>query len=245
MLHIHHEVTVMRLTPYCAIPTLIFSFACTTPEYKLFQHSPPPLEVAVNIKVNSDGVQYLEKEFAAALRSRLANLVTVVPEGVIPPPDVMRLDIEIDRITQKNTSPAAIGAATGAAIGTLVAASNSGNHNGMPTILYGLARGLQIGAEAEAIQRHNDYMRGYIAPKITGLVSLSLSNSYKPLYTEAIPTRAVIDEMAPLRDVRIDYASINEELVRAFARAIANQLQSRFNWYAKRTQSWYEPAKDK
>jgi len=230
----------MRFTPYCAIPTLMVLFACTPPEYKVFQQSPPPLEVTVNIKENLDDVQYLEKELEAAIKSRLANFVTVVPQGVTPPLNAMRLDIEIDRISHKNTSPAAIGAATGAAIGTLVAVSNSRNQNGLLTMLYGLAYGLHIGADIEAGQRQKDYMRGYIAPKITGLISLGFPDSSKPLYTETIPTRAIINEMALLRSGNINYTSINDELVRAFARTIANQLQSRFNWDVKRTQSWYE-----
>jgi len=231
----------MRPNLHYAIPALILSFACIKPEYKSFQQPQSPLEVTVSIKTNLDDVQYLEKEFAAALKSRLANFVMVVPHGVTPPPDAMRLDIEIDSITHKSTSPTAIGAVTGMAIGTLVATSNSRNQNGFLTILYGLAHGLQIGAEVEAAQRHRDYMRGYIAPKITGMVSLSLPNSSKPLYAETIPTRAVIDEMSPMSVGKLDYNSINEELVRAFARTMANKLQSRFNWYIKGTQSWYEP----
>jgi len=230
----------MRLTPYCAIPTLMVLFACSTPEYRVFQQSPPPLEVTVNIKDNLDDVQYLEKEFEVALKSRLANFVTVVPHGAIPPSDAMRLCIEIDKITNKNTSPAAIGAVTGAAVGTLVAVSNSRNQNALLTMLYGLAYGLQIGADVEAGQRQKDHMRGYIAPKITGLISLSLPNSSKPLYIETIPTRAIIDEMAPLRNDNINSVSINDELVRAFTRAIANKLQNKFNWNANKMQSWYE-----
>jgi len=47
--------------------------------------------------------------------------------------------------------------------------------------------------------------------------------------------------MRPLRNDESDYTSINAEMVRAFARTVTSQLQQKFDWFPKTTQSWYEP----
>ena len=202
------------------------------------------MEVAVSIRTNVADVEDVEKEIAAALRARLAIFVTVVPEGVTPPPDAVRLDIEIDRIVRSNVSPAAAGVATGAAVAVLRAASSGRREHGsgIVALLEGLYWGLMVASDVDDMQRHRTNMLGYVPPRINGLISLGHPEKPSSIYTDKIPARAVIDEMAPLRDgERFDYASINEEVARAFARAVTNKLQQKFSWYPKRTPSWYEP----
>jgi len=234
----------MRILPCLAIPALVFLVACQGPEYAAVQRSAAPVEVVVSMNARAvtnatgDDIRFMEKEFGAAIRARLANFVTVVPEGVAPPPGSARLVVEIERITQGQVSGAAAGAATGMAIGLLGLAAGDRD-----AIFNGLFWGLHIGAAVSDSQESRSRMLGYRPPRIYSYLSLSYPNNSNsaPAYASKIPVRTIIGEMRPLGNDERDYASINAEVVRAFARAVASHLQQKFDWFPKTTQSWYEP----
>jgi hypothetical protein len=228
----------MRFAPLLAISALLASFACKAPEDKQFREAPPPVEVSVSFKADTAAGLDTERELAAALRARLAGFVTVVPEGTVAPPGAVRLEIEINRVRRGRISPVFIGAAVGVTVGILSAFS--GNRDGIAT-LDGLYHGLWAASEAEAGQARNEQKLGYVPPRLGGLVSLGHPGNSRPLFMSRIPTWAIIDQMAPLRQgERHDPAAINEALARAFATAIVNMLQERFEWKAAGTPSWYE-----
>jgi hypothetical protein len=224
----------MRYITYLAILTLLVLFGCKTAEYNSFQQAPPPVEVSVSIKANVLGAEDMERELAAALRARLASLVTVVPDGVEPPPDAVRLDIEINRVRRGGVSPAAVGAATGVAAALLSRDSGGG-------LINGLFWGLWASQEAKNSQHHEALRLGYVPPRLNGLISLNHHGSPKPFFMDSIPTRAIIDQLPPLGyEERYNLASVNEALARAFAVAIVDKLQNKFDWSGMKTPSWYE-----
>lgn len=233
----------MRVMPFSFVATILLTLpACRPPEYRSFQQSPPTVEVLVSIRAGADAGG-LEREFAAALRARLASLVTVVPEGVTAPSGSTLLKIEIDSISRTNVSPAAVGAATGVAIGVISAASSRDRvrGDGLISVLDGLLWGLAVASDVEASQRHKSTMLGYVPPKIKGLITMGNPNGPRPVYAEKISSKSVIDEMRPLRESeRYDPSYLNDELARAFASAVVIKLQRRFGWPASSTLSWYE-----
>jgi hypothetical protein len=230
----------MRTIPFLAVPALAALLACKSPEFKELQQSPPIVAVAVSIKDDTADAQRIEKSFAAALRARMATLVTVVPEGVEPPPDALSLVIEIDQIKRGQVSPGAVGAATGVAVtlfGTAV-----GDRSTAGNVIDGLFYGLWVGSEAAASQRHQVGLLGYVPPRLKGLMTMGHPEAPKPIFVENIKSKAVIREMTPLGAGEYDdYASINEKVARALAKAVANKLQSEFNWHGKAEPSWYSP----
>jgi len=174
------EVMAMRVLPYLAIPALVFSAACKGPEYATSQHFTAPVEVVVSINAGaianaaSNDIRYMEKEFGAAVRARLANFVTVVPDGVAPPPGSARLVVEIEGITQGQISATTAGAATGMAIGLLGAAAGDRD-----AVLNGLFWGLYTGAVVSDAQRSRARMLGYRPPRINSYLSLAYPNNSK------------------------------------------------------------------
>lgn len=251
---IYQEVIEMRFPTCLALLALMASSSCKSPEFQSFQQSPPPIAVEVNIwahGIKSPDVEYMEVKFAEALRARLADFVTVVPDGAEPPLDASLLKIEINHIARGEISPTLAGVAAGAAVGGLTTNARHGRRN-TGGIINGIFWGLLVAQDIDARQRQHTLSKfGYIPPRIKGYISLSHSNSAKSkdsktIYTASVPTGAVIDEMTPLRgDESHNYASINAVLADAFARAIANRLQDKFKWHTNGTPSWYEPQENR
>ncbi|MCL1892832.1 MAG: hypothetical protein FWG02_01175 [Holophagaceae bacterium] len=233
----------MKIAPCFVVSVLLFTLACRNPEYKAHQRSTPTLTVNVSIKTVA-GASGLERELAAALRARLATLVTVVPEDVEPPNDALVLNVEIDGISQAQVSPLAVGAVAGTAVGVMAASSSRSNvgSGGLFSLLEGLVWGLNIASEVHAGQQRKAMMLGYVPPKIKGLITMGGAGQPRSVYIERISSKAIINEMQPLRESeRYDQSYLNDELARAFASAVSIKLQRKFGWPAKNTASWYAP----
>jgi hypothetical protein len=199
------------------------------------------LEVAVIFRAGLDSEQVLTKEFGAALRAGLANFVTVVPEGVKPPPHAMHLRVEIDNMSRKKVSAAAVGIATGVAVALLSAASG----NSKEISLFDAAWiGTHTGAAVSESQEQQRRSLGYRPPRINASMYLRQIAYPKsgPIYAAAISSRAIVDELPSIKGLdRYDPAAINEAIAQAFARAVIDQLHQKFGWSLRGQPSWYEP----
>ena len=105
------------------VPALVLVLACARPEVEAFRARPVPVVVRFEAPASLAERADVEKEYAAALRARLASRVTVVEEGVQPPAEHVVLDVRVTELrgARRDPSPAVVGAITGVAVGALSA----------------------------------------------------------------------------------------------------------------------------
>ncbi len=229
----------MRRAPWLFLPALLLVFGCTRPDVEAFRQRPTPVRVTVTLPARLQDRDSLQKEYAYALRARLATRLTVVPEGVKPPVGTSELRVDIQDITPApgQASPAAIGVATGVTVGALSAVSGNRGWG----IVDGLFWGLWVGTHAAAHQERVRDRLGYRPQAVRAQLSLLQPGNPEPLWVDAIDPRDVVEAMDPLpRGYRDDDGRIREEEAKGFARAVVQKLSAYFQLTRLTDQQFYE-----
>jgi hypothetical protein len=216
----------MRNSLCSAIAVLLFFPACQKPGIASLSQFQPPVEISVKILRENEKYgkrkQEVETAFEMALRDSIANYVSVVPDGEMPPKNAVRLDIKISGILSNRSDYGTTGI---------------GFYSYKPTL---------GGPTHTWISLHWDYASimnqkfGYVPPRIRELtISFSNSCASKPFYSKKISGDDIRREMRPLDD-EIRHSDINirrdlysKEWARAFAMVVAGQLQKDFKWAAR------------
>ena len=220
-----------------AVLPVLFLLACQRPEVEAFKRNPAPFVVSFTIPEGVPTGEEVRKEYAAALRARLATRTTVVPEGVKAPENAAELRVSITELRSAGASPspAAVGAITGVAVGTLSALA--GNRD---AVFDGFFWGLWAGASASDARRHEMARLGYRPQRVEAQVALYRAGDPEPLDCFAVAPDEVIEAMTPLRAAdKEDDFRIREEEAKAFARVVVSRIQERFNWLPLAKPSWY------
>lgn len=224
-------------------PALLFALllltACKRPELESFRAQPTPVTVSYSVSAAVPDAQALEREYAAALRARLATRISVVPEGAAEPAHPVRIKVRIQDMEFKaQTDPAKVGVATGAAITALGVVT--GDRNAM---FHGFFWGLWAGGNASAAaraSRQEDRYLGYRPHQMTAEILMTQDGVSEPLCELRVGASEVVDAMDPLRGRdRDDEVRIREEEAKAMARVVVAKLQDRFGWTAKPNPTFY------
>jgi hypothetical protein len=220
-----------------ALPlTALLFLGCTRPEVEAFQKRPLPM--VVSFVAPDSGGPDVEKEYAAALRARLAVRTVVVPENVPPPAEAVELRVEINQLgrRERGMTGAQVGVVTGVAVGVLSAMAGDRNAFGR-----GLWWGLWVGHEAAHEDRMAARRDRFISPnRIRGRVSLVQKGVRDPLAEFDVDPEEVLNAMDPLRpSEQEDLPRLREEEAKAFARVVASRLSELFGWPVAREPMWY------
>lgn len=229
----------MRRAPWFSIASLLLVFGCTRPEVEAFRQRPTPVYVTVSLPPCLEDRDAFQKEYASALRARLATRVMVVPEGVKAPVGAVELQVDIQDISPApgEPSPAAIGVATGVTVGALSAVSGNRGWG----VVDGLFWGLWAGSHAAMHQERVHDRLGYRPQVVRAQVRLVQAGNPEPLWVEGIEPIEVVEAMDPLpRGSRDDDGRIREEEARGFARVVVQKLSSYFHWTRFTEQRFYE-----
>jgi len=226
------------IAPILLTPVLL-TFGCTRPEVEAFRQRPTPVTVSVSLPPRLEDKEAFQKEYASALRARLATRMVVVPEGVKPPEGAAELRIEIQDVTPAASQPsaAAIGVATGVTVGAISAASGNRGWGVVDGLFWGLWAGTHAAAHRERIQDR----LGYRPLVVRAQVRLYQPGNPEPLWVDAIEPVEVVDAMDPLpRGHRDDDGRIREEEAKGFARVVVQKLSAHFQWTRFTEQRFYE-----
>ncbi len=227
-------------SPLLAVPALALLVACVRPEVEAFRQAPAPIAVAFEVPADVQGRTDISKEYAAAIRARLATRATVIPEGIQGPANAATLRVTITDVREGrrsgDPSPVAVGVTTGVVVGTLNALA--GNRNAG---FEGFWWGLWAGTHAAAHQRHASDRLGWAPRRVTAVVDLvQPSAGTSPLASFDVDSQEVIEAMDPLsRADAEDDGRIREEEARAFSRVVVWKLQEQFGWTPKPRPSFW------
>ena len=230
----------MRRASWLFLAPLLFAFGCRRPDVEAFQRQPPPVTVTVHMPSQVSGREGFQKEYAAALRARLATRLVVVPEGVTPPVGAAELRVDIRDLSPAPgpVSPALVGATTGAAVGILSAAM--GNREG--AFFDGLFWGMWAGSQAAENRDRTEWRLGYRPPVIRAEARLIQPGNPEPLWVASIDPYEVVEAMDPLpAGSRDDEGRIREEEAKGFARVVVRRLSEDFHMLAVTEQRFYQP----
>jgi len=219
-----------------AIPVLLL-LACQRPEVEAFKRNPAPIVVSFSIPAAVPNGAEVKKEYAAALRAKLATRTTVVPEGAKAPENAAELKVAITELSLQasDPSPAQVGVITGVAVGALSAMA--GNRD---AVFDGFFWGLWAGSHASATRRHDMARLGYRPQRMEAQVALYRAGDPEPLSAFSVEPFEVIDAMDPLNSSeKDDEFRVREEEAKAFARVVVFKIQERFNWMPLAKPSWY------
>jgi hypothetical protein len=228
----------MRRASWFVIP-ILFAFGCTRPEVEAFRQRPTPVRVTVSLPTAIEDRDAFQKEYASALRARLATRMVVVPEGVTPPAGVVELQVVIRDITLAANQPsaAAVGVATGITVGVLSAVSGNRGWGAMDGLFWGLWAGSHAARHRERVQDR----LGYRPQVVSAEVRLVQAGNPEPLWVESIEPVEVVEAMDPLpRGYRDDDDRIREEEAKGFARVVVQRLSAHFQWTRFTEQRFYE-----
>ncbi len=229
----------MRRVSWLIIAPILLVLGCTRPAVEAFRMRPAPVQVTVTLPPRLQDRDSFQKEYASALRARLATRLMVVPEGVKPPVGAAELRVEIKDISPApgQASPAAIGVATGVTVGALSAASGNRGWG----LMDGLFWGLWAGTVASSHQDRAQNRLGYRPQVVRAQVSLVQPGNPEPLWVESIDPEEVVGFMDPLpRGYRDDDARIREEEAKGFARVVVQKLSAYFQLVRLTEQRFYE-----
>jgi hypothetical protein len=229
----------MRRAPWLFIPSILLVLGCTRPEVEAFRRQPAPVSVSVSLPSGLADREAFQKEYASALRARLATRVVVVPEGVKPPVGAAQLQVVIRDLSPApgQASPAAIGVATGVTVGAISAISGNRGWG----IVDGLFWGLWAGSHASMHRERVQDRLGYLPTVVRAQVSLVQPGNPEPLWVESIEPVEVVEAMDPLpRGYRDDDGRIREEEAKGFARVVVQKLTAYFQWTRFTEQRFYE-----
>jgi hypothetical protein len=229
----------MRCAPLLLLAPFLLVLGCTRPEVEAFRQRPTPVRVTVSLPARLQDRESFQKEYASALRARLATRVVVVPEGVKPPVGAVELQVDIQDITPApgSPTPAAIGVATGITVGAISAASGNRGWGVMDGLFWGLWAGTHAAMHQERVQDR----LGYRPEAVRAQVRLVQLGNPEPLWTESIEPVEVVEAMDPLpRGYRDDDGRIREEEAKGFARVVVQKLTTYFQWTRFTEQRFYE-----
>lgn len=230
----------MWRAPWLFIASFLFILGCTRPEVEAFRQRPTPVHVTVSLPSGLEDRESFQKEYASALRARLATRVVVVPEGVKPPAGASELEVFIQDISPARDQPsaAAVGVATGVTVGVLSAVSN--NHRGWG-LADGLFWGLWAGTHASLHRERVADRLGYRPQTVRAQVRLMQPGNPEPLWVESIEPVEVVEAMDPLPSgYRDDDGRIREEEAKGFARVVVQRLSAYFRLTRFADQRFYE-----
>jgi len=228
----------MRRAPWLFVASFLLILGCTRPEVEAFRQRPTPVRVTVTLPARLLDREAFQKEYASALRARLATRLVVVPEGVQPPVGTTELQVDIRDISAApgSPSPAAIGVATGVTVGAISAASGNRGWG----VLDGLFWGLWVGSHAAMHQERVQDRLGYRPQAVRAEVRLVQPGNPEPLWVDAIEPRDVVEAMDPLLPgYRDDDGRIREEEAKGFARAVVQKLSVYFQLTRLTEQRFY------
>jgi len=229
----------MRRASWLFITPLVLVLGCNRPEVEAFKQRPAPVSVTVSLPSGLENRDSFQKEYASALRARLATRVVVVPEGVKPPVGTAELQVDIRDISLASSEPsaAAVGVATGVAVGTLSAISGNRGWGVVDGLFWGLWAGSHAAMHRERVQDR----LGYRPQAVRAEVRLMQAGNPEPLWVESIAPVEVVDAMDPLpRGYRDDDGRIREEEAKGFARVVVQKLSSYFQWTRFTEQRFYQ-----
>jgi len=234
------------MRPLTFLPALVLVTGCMRPEVEAFRQAPAPVAVVFSTPASVPDHNGISREYAAAIRARLATRVTVVPEGMEGPADGATLRVNLVDVREgrhrRDPSPAAVGVTTGIVAGALSALSGRRD-----AAFEGFWWGLWAGTHAAAHQERTADRLGYLPRRIHAVVELvqPSSGSREPLATFDVDPDEVIDAMDPLSRADVeDEGRIRDEEARAFSRVVVAHLQDRFGWTPKPKPSYYGAAKE-
>lgn len=230
----------MRRASWLFLAPIVLAFGCRRPDVEGFLRQPPPVAVTVNMPSDVPDREGYRKEYAAALRARLATRLVVVPEGVTPPEGAARLQVDIHDLSPAPGSPrpAVVGATTGVAVGLLSAAA--GHREG--AFFDGLFWGLWAGSNAAAERDRTDDRLGYRPSRIRAEARLIQPGNPEPLWVTSVDPYDVVASMDPLPSgSRDDADRIREEEAKGFARVVVRRLSEDFHMMAVSEQRFYQP----
>lgn len=230
----------MRRPLWFLVAPILLVLGCTRPEVEAFRQRPTPISVSVSLPAPLPDRDGFQKEYASALRARLATRLVVVPEGVTPPLGAAHLQVDIRiSVAPGQPSPAAIGVATGVTIGALSAASGNRGWG----VMDGLFWGLFFGTHAAAHQDRTPYRLGYRPQAVSAQVRLMQPGNPEPLWTDSVDPSEVVEAMDPLpRGSRDDDGRIREEEAKGFARVVVQKLSAYFQLLRGTDQRFYGDA---
>jgi hypothetical protein len=243
------------MRPSTLLPALVLLAGCVRPEVEAFRQTPTPVSVVFETPASVPDRHGISREYAAAIRARLATRVVVVPEGTEGPANGATLRVNLVEVREgrhrREPSPAAVGVTTGIVAGALSALSGRRD-----AAFEGFWWGLWAGTHAAAHQERTADRLGYAPRRIHAVVDLvqPSAGTRDPLATFDVDPDEVIDAMDPLsRSDAEDEGRIREEEARAFSRVVVAHLQDRFGWTPKPKPSYFgakpmeaapEPRKD-
>jgi hypothetical protein len=219
--------TPMRRSAAALVPAcLALLVACQRPEVEAYRQHPRPMVVACAVTPDGPGAKDFAATLEAALRVRLATRVEVVPEGITPPADAVRLEVQLERKgILKSGSGAAVGWGVGVSVGALSAAAGDRDW-----FFDGLFWGLFAGSNAEASQDRFGWL-GYYPDRIEAQVRLMEAGDPEPLAVESLDTGDILPALEPLRGGDgSDETRVEEAEAQAFARVLVGRLTERFQW---------------
>ena len=211
------------LLPAC----LVVLVACQRPEVEAYRQHPRPVVVACSVVPDAPGSKDFAATLEAALRVRLATRVTVVPEGVTPPPDAVRLQVNLERrgLMRSSSTSGAVGIGVGASVGALSAVA--GNRD---WFFDGLFWGLWAGTNAAETEDRYAWL-GYYPDRISSEAKLMEANDTEPLAAESIDTEDILSMLRPLGPGEgSDEVRVEEAEAEAYARVLVGRLSERFQW---------------
>jgi len=225
-------------TLIAALLSLLLLGACRRPEVEAFGREPQPIAVCFQMPPDEPRAAAISKEYAAALRARLASCVPVVPEGREEWGSTATLDVTIHELRSPGApSPGAIGVAAGMAVGVLSAMA--GNQD---AFLDGLFWGFFIGSSAADARYDEPHRLGYVPLRVSAGVKLRQAGEQRPLLAFSVRGQEVLDQMGPLSwETRRDSVRIREEEAKAFAKVVVARLQEQFHWLPRSEPSDCKP----
>jgi len=230
----------MRRAPWLFVACLLLVvLGCTRPEVEAFRLRPAPIIVSVSLPTRLEERDAFQKDYASALRARLATRAVVVPEGMRPPVGAAELQVDIQDVgpAPGRPSAAAIGVATGVTVGAFSAASGNRGWG----LMDGLFWGLWAGSHAAMHRERPQDRLGYRPQTVRAQVRLMQAGNVEPLWVESIEPVEVVEAMDPLpRGYRDDDGRIREEEAKGFARVVVQKLSAYFQWTRLSEQRFYE-----
>lgn len=229
----------MRRAPVLLLTPLMLILGCTRPEVEAFRQRPTPVSVTVSLPERLADREGFQKEYASALRARLATRVVVVPEGVKPPVGAAELQVDIQDISPAPAQPSAatVGVVAGVTVGALSAMSGNRGWG----VVDGLFWGLWAGSHAAMHQERTQDRLGYRPQVVRAQVRLVQQGVPEPLWVESVEPVEVVEAMDPLRSgARDDDGRIREEEAKGFARVVVQKLSAHFQWVRLTEQRFYE-----
>ncbi len=218
------------------LPVLLAgSMACKRAETEAFRQAPRPVVVTFVVPENIPDAKGVAKEYAAALRHRLASRLVVVPEGVEPPEGAAKLEVVITGMRQTEASPSAaeVGVATGVTMGVISGLSGSRH-----PVWNGFWWGLFAGHHASHHVRREDRV-GFRPMRVDARLLLTQPGMANPVIDMDLNPGEIFEAIDPIRrSEEDDPAAIREAEARALARVAIRKLDEQLDLRIREAR-WY------